>query len=59
VDPDRFFRISRKYIICLEAIDDMLAFSNSRLRIVVKNYDDDQVIVARERVAEFKEWLDR
>ena len=59
VDPDRFFRISRKFILCLDGIEDMLAFSNSRLRIKVKNYDDDQVIVARERVAEFKEWLDR
>ncbi len=59
VDPNRFFRISRKYIVCLDAIEDMLAFSNSRLRIKVKNFDDDQVIVARERVGEFKDWLDR
>ncbi len=59
IDPNRFFRISRKYIVCLDAIEDMLAFSNSRLRIKVKNFDDDQVIVARERVGEFKDWLDR
>ena len=59
VDPKRFFRISRKYIICLDAIDDMLSFSNSRLKLVVKHYDDENIIVARERVQEFKQWLDQ
>lgn len=59
VNPTKFFRISRKYIICLDAIDDMLSFSNSRLKLVVKHYDDENIIVARERVQEFKQWLDQ
>lgn len=59
VDPKSFFRISRKFIICLDAIDDMLSFSNSRLKLVVKHYDDENIIVARERVQEFKQWLDQ
>lgn len=59
VDPKKFFRISRKFIICLDAIDDMLSFSNSRLKLVIKHYDDENIIVARERVAEFKQWLDQ
>ncbi len=59
VDPKKFFRISRKFIICLDAIDDMLSFSNSRLKLVVKHYDDENIIVARERVQEFKQWLDQ
>ncbi len=59
LDPGNFFRISRKYIICLDAIDDMLSFSNSRLKLVVKHYEDENIIVARERVQEFKLWLDQ
>ena len=59
VDPKNFFRISRKFIICLDAIDDMLSFSNSRLKLVIKHYDDENIVVARERVAEFKQWLDQ
>lgn len=59
LDPAKFFRINRKYIISMPAIRDMISYTNSRLKLVVKNCDDDDVIVARERVQLFKEWLDR
>ena len=59
VDPERFFRINRKYIVSADAIQDMIHYTNSRLRLVLKNSDDPEVIVARERVQEFREWLDR
>ena len=59
LDPARFFRINRKYIVAVDAIQDMVSYTNSRLRLVLKTSDDKDVIVARERVQEFKEWLDR
>lgn len=59
VDPARFFRINRKYIIAVDAIQDMISYTNSRLKLILKTSDDSDVIVARERVQEFKEWLDR
>jgi len=59
VDPKQFFRISRKYIVNASAISDMLSYTNSRLKLRITNFSDDEVIVARERVGEFKEWLDR
>ena len=55
----QFFRVSRKYMINLSFIKDIIAFTNSRLEIVVEHFDEDQIIVARERVGEFKSWLDR
>lgn len=58
IDPRRFFRISRKYIIAIDSIQDMISYTNSRLKLVVKTTDDD-VIVARERIQEFKAWLDQ
>ena len=58
VDPEKFFQINRKYIVSLKAIKDMVSFSNSRLKIILKNSDDDDVIVSRERVQDFKQWLD-
>ena len=58
VDPEKFFQINRKYIISLKAIADMVSFSNSRLKIILKNSNDDDVIVSRERVQDFKQWLD-
>ena len=58
-DTSRFFRINRKYIVSLDAIKDMITHTNSRLKLVLKGEDDDDIIVARERVQEFKEWLDK
>jgi DNA-binding LytR/AlgR family response regulator len=59
VDPDQFFRINRKYIVSAAAIQDMVSYTNSRLKLVLKGSDDTDVIVARERVQEFKDWLDQ
>ncbi|MEO9484799.1 MAG: LytTR family DNA-binding domain-containing protein [Ekhidna sp.] len=59
LSTSQFFRISRKYMINMNYIKDIIAFTNSRLEIVVDHFDEDQIIVARERVGEFKSWLDR
>jgi DNA-binding LytR/AlgR family response regulator len=58
-DPARYFRINRKYIVSTDSIQDMISYTNSRLKLILKTSDDADVIVARERVQEFKEWLDR
>lgn len=59
LDPQKFFRINRKYIVAPAAIQDMVSYTNSRLRLVLKTSDDNDIIVSRERVQEFKDWLDR
>lgn len=59
IDPANFYRINRKYIISLSAITDMISHTNSRLKLVLKTSDDSNVIVARERVQDFKNWLDQ
>ncbi len=59
IDPDRFCRINRKYMISLSSILDIVAYSNSRLKIRLKHSIDEDVIVSRERVSEFRQWLDR
>ena len=59
VDPQVFFRVNRKYLIRADAINDIISFSNSRLKVILKGGADDDVIVARERVQEFRAWLDR
>lgn len=61
VDPNLFFRGSRKFMIALDACDDITAWSNSRLKINVDGLKEprDLLVLARERVQGFKEWLDR
>jgi len=58
LEPQTFFRISRKYFVNINAIKDMVSYTNSRLQIKLNTYNNDEVIVARERVKDFKTWLD-
>jgi DNA-binding LytR/AlgR family response regulator len=58
LDPLKYFRINRKYIVSVQSIRDMISHTNSRLKLMLKSSDDDDIIVARERVQEFKDWLD-
>ena len=58
VDEHRFFRINRKYILNNQSIADIVVYSNSRLKIKLKKPNEDPIIVSRDKVAAFKEWLD-
>ncbi|MGC4041580.1 MAG: LytTR family DNA-binding domain-containing protein [Flavobacterium sp.] len=57
LDPKDFYRVSRKFIVPMKAIKEIQLHSNSRLKVILPTYKDDEVIVARERVNDFKEWL--
>ena len=57
LDGNDFFRVSRKYIVPMKAIKEIQIYSNSRLKVILPSYKDDEVIVSRERVQEFKTWL--
>ncbi|WP_192822282.1 LytTR family DNA-binding domain-containing protein [Rufibacter sp. LB8] len=58
VDPKRFFRVNRGYLVQLNAIQDILHFTNSRLKVQLRHHAQEEVLVSRERVAAFKTWLD-
>ena len=58
LDPKLFFRLNRSFIININAIKDVLIYSNSRLKITLTQAFDKEVIVSREKVAEFKTWFD-
>lgn len=57
LSPVEFFRVNRKYLINIHAINDIISYSNSRLKIKLNTLKTDDVIVARDRVKDFKEWL--
>lgn len=58
LEPHTFFRINRKFFVNINAIKDMVSYTNSRLQIKLNSYKEQDVIVARERVKAFKEWLE-
>lgn len=57
LDPEYFFRLNRQYIICLNAIDDMKAYSKARVIVTLKPAVKEPPIVSSERSAGFKLWL--
>ena len=60
LDPRKFFRINRECIVNINAIASMYNYSSSRLKITLKNEEKrNDFIVSRDRVAEFKKWIDR
>lgn len=59
LDPSVFFRINRKVILHINSIRKISAYFNSRLKVVAPNLANENCIVSRERVLEFKQWLDR
>jgi DNA-binding LytR/AlgR family response regulator len=59
LNPDEFFRINRKVVININAIQKTGTYFNSRLKITAPFLRDDDSIISRERVNDFKEWLGR
>nr|WP_294926475.1 LytTR family DNA-binding domain-containing protein [uncultured Flavobacterium sp.] len=58
LDMKDFFRVSRKFIVPLQAIKEIQVYTNSRLKVILPTYKEDEVIVSREKVQDFKSWLD-
>lgn len=58
-DPKFFFRINRKVVVNITSIQKISTYFNGRLKIVSHSLSEDESIVSRERVNEFKQWLDK
>ena len=56
--PQNFFRINRKIILHIQSIQKVSTYFNSRLSIATKYLDNEARIVSRDRVNDFKKWLD-
>ncbi len=58
LEPQQFFRVNRAFFVNVDAIKDMISYTNSRLQIKLNTYSEQDIIVARERVKDFKTWLE-
>jgi len=59
ISPDVFFRINRKVIINISSVRKVASYFNSRLKINSSALKDEDCVVSRERVNDFKNWLDK
>ncbi len=58
LDPEMFFRANRTFIVNINAIEDVLVYSNSRLLIKLNFEFDKEIIVSRDKVALLKSWFE-
>lgn len=59
LDPARFHRINRSTIIHLEGLVEMKPYINGRLLLSMTSVSDTKIVVARERVNDFRNWINQ
>lgn len=56
-DPSHFFRVNRSFIVSAKSIDMIQDYFGNRLKLNLKPEMDKEVLVSREKVTTFKEWM--
>ncbi len=56
-DSTLFFRTNRQFIISISAIDKIIRYGNSQLKIVLHSNTLEDIIISKSEAAELKQWL--
>ena len=56
-DPRAFFRINRQFIVNIESVKEMYAYSKSRVKLLLSPPTDKETVVSTEHSPVFKKWL--
>jgi DNA-binding LytR/AlgR family response regulator len=59
LNPTHFFRINRKILLHIEAVDKIHPYFNNRLKLELQPSPGFEIVVSRERVQDFKNWIDQ
>lgn len=59
LDPMQFFRATRQQIINITSVERISNWFNRKIKIVLQEYPDMEIVVGKEKVARLKQWLDR
>jgi len=59
LDPNHFFRINRKYIVSMDSIKQMIAWSRSRVKLKLNPppNEEQDTVVSIDRAGDFKNWM--
>lgn len=57
MDPVRFRRINRKYILNLDSIKELITLSRSRIKVMLDPDPGDDIILGYEKSSELKSWI--
>jgi DNA-binding LytR/AlgR family response regulator len=56
-DATLFFRANRQFIISIAAIDKIIKYGKSQLKILLQSKTSEEIIISKNKAAEFKQWL--
>ena len=57
LDNRQFYRANRQFIVSREEIESFIVWGDNRLQLQVKHPTEELILVAKNKAAEFKEWL--
>lgn len=57
LDPSLFYRVSRKYVVHLNRVSTLVKHPGQRLKVILDIDQEHEIIVSKERVSEFKFWI--
>jgi DNA-binding LytR/AlgR family response regulator len=58
LDPQQFYRLNRKYMATFESIGEVIAYTNSRLKVKLQSpVDQEDILISREKAEDFRVWL--
>ncbi|MEM6719619.1 MAG: LytTR family DNA-binding domain-containing protein [Bacteroidota bacterium] len=58
LDPKLFFRANRQTIVAIYAIDKIIKYGNSALKIEMQPVSEIDIVIGKNKVSVFKKWLD-
>lgn len=59
LNPQRFFRINRQFIVGISAVAGLKNYFGGKLRVCILGYEDVEVMCSRDKATALKEWLNR
>jgi DNA-binding LytR/AlgR family response regulator len=59
LNPHIFHRVNRKFFVKIDAIQNIKQLSSNRLQLFLKPNFEQEIFISKEKVREFKEWLDQ
>jgi DNA-binding LytR/AlgR family response regulator len=58
LDTTEFYRVNRTFIVNINTIQDVIVYSNNRLKITPRARVEKEIVVSREKVSTFKKWFE-
>lgn len=58
LNPERFMRVTRQYIVNVDAVDSLVAHFLGKMKLRLRYYKDTDIIISRAKVPIVKKWLD-